>query len=170
MADPGPDSALLPTDPEGAADPEGAGGDHGSPGAAPGHLPGPGQPSAMPGPGGPRQLRDRPVDRHAPPPSGADSARRAGRQAREDATERSLRSLVTTRATQVSPTTALRAREVALPTGADLTAAEAELVIVRRHYVPPTALTTGRRPDGPGRRGAGTQGESGNQVVRGDGL
>jgi hypothetical protein len=41
----------------------------------------------------------------------------------------------------------MRAREVALPDAAELAAAEAELVIVRRHYVPPTSLTANRRPD-----------------------
>ncbi|HEY5878938.1 MAG TPA: hypothetical protein VIU11_08505 [Nakamurella sp.] len=51
----------------------------------------------------------------------------------------------------------MRAREVALPDAADLAAAEAELVIVRRHYVPPTSLSAGRRPDrrgGPGHPGS----------------
>jgi hypothetical protein len=55
--------------------------------------------------------------------------------------------LVTTRSTQVSSTAAMRAREVAVPDAADLAEAEAELVIVRRHYVPPTSLPAGRRPD-----------------------
>ncbi len=49
----------------------------------------------------------------------------------------------------------MRAREVALPDAEDLAAAEAELVIVRRHYVPPTALSTGRRPDRRGNQGRG---------------
>ncbi len=60
----------------------------------------------------------------------------------------------------MSSTAAMRAREVALPDAADLAAAEAELVIVRRHYVPPTTLPAGRRPD---RRGGQTgQSRSGN--------
>ncbi len=53
----------------------------------------------------------------------------------------------------------MRAREVALPDAADLAAAESDLVIVRRHYVPPTSLSAGRRPDrrpGQGRAGNGT--------------
>lgn len=78
---------------------------------------------------------------------------RRSRSQREDASERSLRSLVTTRTTQVSPTAALRARDYALPSAADLAMAEDELVLVRRHYVPPTALTSGRRQDWPSRRG-----------------
>jgi hypothetical protein len=65
--------------------------------------------------------------------------------------------LVTTRSTQVSPTAAMRAREVALPSAEDLAAVEAELVIVRRHYVPPTAFAAGRRPERPTRRGSGGQ-------------
>jgi hypothetical protein len=51
----------------------------------------------------------------------------------------------------------MRAREVALPSDEDLAAAEADLVIVRRHYVPPTALATGRRPERPPRRGTTAQ-------------
>jgi len=80
-------------------------------------------------------------------PGSGEPARGSGRPPRDDPSERSLRSLVTTRSTQVSPTAALRAREVALPSAADLDAAEAELVVVRRHYVPPTALATGRVRD-----------------------
>lgn len=105
------------------------------------HIPGPGHgghhPGREPGP-------------H--PAAGTAEPRRSGRSAREDAAERSLRSLVTTRSSQVSPIAAMRAREVALPSDADLAAAEAEVTIVRRHYVPPTALTAGRRPDRSRRR------------------
>jgi hypothetical protein len=79
-------------------------------------------------------------------PTGTDPGRRP-RPSGQDNGERSLRSLVTTRSSQVSPTAAMRAREVAVPDAADLAAAEAELVIVRRHYVPPTSLPAGRRPD-----------------------
>lgn len=49
----------------------------------------------------------------------------------------------------------MRAREVALPDVDELAAAEAELVIVRRHYVPPTSLPAGRRPDRRGQNGGG---------------
>ena len=87
-------------------------------------------------------------------PSG-EGPRRSYRTPREDQSERSLRALVTTRSTQVSPTAALRAREVAVPTTADLLAAEADLVLVRRHYVPPTALEAGRRRDRNERRPTG---------------
>jgi hypothetical protein len=88
--------------------------------------------------------------------------RRSYRTPREDQSERSLRALVTTRSTQVSPTAAMRAREAAMPTAADLLAAEAELVVVRRHYIPPTALAAGRRRDRSERRpsGAGQNNQS----------
>ncbi len=51
---------------------------------------------------------------------------------------------------------AVRAREFAVPTAAELAQAEADIVIVRRHYVPTTPLTAGnrRRPDEPKDTGA----------------
>ncbi|MGS0684390.1 hypothetical protein ACVBEQ_04380 [Nakamurella sp. GG22] len=106
------------------------------------HVPGPGHGAHPPG-------RD-PAPQHSA--GTGETQRRSGRTAREDAAERSLRSLVTTRSSQVSPVAAMRAREVALPSDADLAAAEAEVTIIRRHYVPPTALTAGRRPDRSRRR------------------
>lgn len=98
-----------------------------------------------------------PSAEHGRPPGSAtgEGARRTYRTPREDQSERSLRALVTTRSTQVSPTAALRAREVAMPSADDLAVAEAELVVVRRHYVPPTALAAGLRRDRPERRPAG---------------
>jgi hypothetical protein len=120
---------------------------HGSPGDAPAG------PSHAPG-----AHRDRPERTPGTASGGGESPRRSGRTSREEASERSLRSLVTTRSTQVSPTAALRAREVALPSAADLAAAEDSLVVVRRHYVPPTVLATGRRPDRAGRRPSGQDG------------
>lgn len=120
---------------------------HGSPGAAPTG------PSHAQGP-----QRDRPDRRPGTALPAGEPARRTGRTSREEASERSLRSLVTTRSTQVSPTAALRAREVALPSAADLAAAEESLVMVRRHYVPPTVLAAGRRPDRTGRRPSGQDG------------
>lgn len=117
---------------------------HPVPSPAPPH-----HPAGMPGAGG-----------HPGRPSGdrrpGDSGGRRGRPAGPESSERSLRSLVTTRSTQVPSTAAMRAREVALPDAADLAEAEAELVIVRRHYVPPTSLPAGRRPDR--RAGQGGQG------------
>lgn len=55
--------------------------------------------------------------------------------------ERGLRGLVGAGASQVSVRAALRARDAARPTGADLAAAEEELVIVRRGWVPRDPLT-----------------------------
>jgi hypothetical protein len=39
----------------------------------------------------------------------------------------------------------MRAREVATPSATDLAAAEQELQIVRRHYVPPAPLATAKK-------------------------
>lgn len=94
---------------------------------------------------------------HSPAETGRGSrwtavGRRRG--ARDDQGERALRALVTQRGSQVSPTAALRAREVEIPTDDDLAAAERDVVIVRRNYVPPTALPPGRRA-GRGRPEAG---------------
>jgi hypothetical protein len=61
-------------------------------------------------------------------------------------TERGLRGLVGGGASQVSVAAALRARDAARPTDADLAAAEEELVIVRRGWVPREELPR------PGRR------------------
>lgn len=81
------------------------------------------------------------------PPSGQSSGRDDRRRG-ESPMERSLRALVSTRTTQLPPTVAMRAREVAAPTRADLAAAERDLVIVRRYYVPPAPLSaTGKAPD-----------------------
>ena len=41
----------------------------------------------------------------------------------------------------------MRAREVALPDDDDLADAERDVVLVRRHYVPPTEFAAGRRRD-----------------------
>ena len=64
--------------------------------------------------------------------------------------ERSLRALVSTRTTQLPFDVAMRAREVAQPSAQDLADAERDLVIVRRHYVPPAPLVT-KKADAPGR-------------------
>lgn len=79
--------------------------------------------------------------------------------------ERSLRALVSTRTTQVPFDIAMRAREVAQPSAQDLADAERELVLVRRHYVPPAPLAP-QKSEPPARGGAGRSDESGG---RGDG-
>ena len=60
-------------------------------------------------------------------------------------TERGLRGLVGGGSSQVSVTAALRARDAARPSEADLARAEAELAIVRRGWVPREDLPRGPR-------------------------
>jgi hypothetical protein len=69
-------------------------------------------------------------------------APRAGPEERE--AERGLRGLVGSGASQVSPGAALRARDAARPTDADVAAAERDLVIIRRNWVPREELPRGR--------------------------
>lgn len=69
-----------------------------------------------------RQRRRRPADQAAGAGDG-----RAGRTPRQQSDYRP---------TQLSPSTAMRAREVATPGPADLAAAADEMVLVHRHYVP----------------------------------
>ena len=73
---------------------------------------------------------------------------RDDRRRPESSMERALRALVSTRSTQLTPTVAMRAREVATPSAADLAAAEQELQIVRRHYIPPAPLATTKKTQG----------------------
>jgi hypothetical protein len=56
--------------------------------------------------------------------------------AEEREAERGLRGLVGSGTSQVGTGAALRARDAARPTEADLAAAEEELIIVRRNWVP----------------------------------
>lgn len=55
--------------------------------------------------------------------------------------ERGLRGLIGAGTSQVSRVAALRARDAARPTAADLAAAETDLVIVRRGWVPRDPLS-----------------------------
>jgi hypothetical protein len=80
-----------------------------------------------------------------PDPAHSGSPAVAPRTRPESGGDRALRALVSTRSTQLPSTAAMRAREVGTPTAEDLAAAERDLVIVRRHYQPPTPLTAGRR-------------------------
>jgi hypothetical protein len=70
----------------------------------------------------------------AEPAAGKRKARR-----RTDA-ERGLRGIVGAGSSQVGVVGAMRARDAARPTAEDLAAAERDLVIIRRHYVPPDSL------------------------------
>ena len=54
----------------------------------------------------------------------------------DDQSERGLRGLVGSGSSQVSVGAALRARDAARPTAEQLAAADAELVIVRRNWMP----------------------------------
>lgn len=54
-----------------------------------------------------------------------------------DSAERGLRAIVGNTGFQVDTSAAMRARDVARPSEADEAAAERDLTIVRRHYVPP---------------------------------
>lgn len=82
--------------------------------------------------------------------------------------ERSLRALVSTRTTQLPFDVAMRAREVAAPTAQDLADAERDLVLVRRHYVPPAPLVS-KKADVPGRTGRDRTDRPDDPVARGDG-
>jgi len=68
------------------------------------------------------------------------------RESDERELERGLRGLVGSGSSQVSISAALRARDASRPTDEDIAAAERELVIVRRHWVPRDALPPPTRP------------------------
>ncbi|HEY3010980.1 MAG TPA: hypothetical protein VGJ63_23395 [Micromonosporaceae bacterium] len=77
------------------------------------------------------------LDPDLEPISGVPTATGPAAHAAEDReAERGLRGLVGSGATQVAVGPALRARDAARPTDAHLAAAEQELVIVRRGWVP----------------------------------
>jgi hypothetical protein len=82
------------------------------------------------------------VETPAEEPTAA-APRRSARPRRTDA-ERSLRGIVGAGSSQVGVTGAMRARDAARPTAEDIAAAERDLVIVRRHYVPPDTLPGAR--------------------------
>nr|WP_232534364.1 hypothetical protein [Plantactinospora sp. KBS50] len=62
--------------------------------------------------------------------------RRGGPAAEDRDSERGLRGLVGSGSSQVNPGAALRARDATRPTAQQLAEAEADLVIVRRNWVP----------------------------------
>ncbi len=79
------------------------------------------------------------VTAHDPSPGGQPGSRRSpgnGSRSEDRDGERGLRGLVGSGASQVSIGAALRARDAARPTEADLAEAEEHLVIVRRNWVP----------------------------------
>ncbi|MFI5936962.1 hypothetical protein [Actinoplanes sp. NPDC051494] len=97
---------------------------------------GAGGPRSASGAGGPR------------PASGAGGGRpgsgRAGNG--DEQSERGLRGLVGSGSSQVSVTAAMRARDAARPSEADLAAAESELSIVRRNWMPREDLPRNHTP------------------------
>jgi hypothetical protein len=95
------------------------------------------RPAATGGRGEPGGGRGEPGgDKSDKPEMTGDDPAGPGRLTDEAQTERGLRGLVGGGSSQVSVGAALRARDAARPTEADLAAAEEELVIVRRGWVP----------------------------------
>jgi hypothetical protein len=76
--------------------------------------------------------------RHHPEPERRPEEQRSRPRAADDSAdgERGLRGLVGAGNSQLNTGAALRARDAARPTEADLAAAERDLTIVRRHWVP----------------------------------
>ncbi|MFI5916175.1 hypothetical protein [Dactylosporangium sp. NPDC051541] len=87
-----------------------------------------------------------PEDEHHHPPVHHDEHHHHHHHHDEVVSERGLRGLVGGGASQVSVSAALRARDAARPTDADIEAAERDLQIIRRGWVPREELTR------PGRR------------------
>jgi len=96
-------------------------------------------PVPVPPPEGPRRQTVRAPAGTAPPPPHPTSAPPA---TEDRETERGLRGLVGAGSSQVSVTAAMRARDAARPTDADLASAETDLVIVKRGWVPRDPLTS----------------------------
>ncbi|MEJ7650353.1 MAG: hypothetical protein WKF57_15165 [Nakamurella sp.] len=74
--------------------------------------------------------------------TGAKVSPEPAQRGRRQPSERGLHGLEGNRSTQLPSAEAMLARDWAAPGPADLAAAEAELVIVRRHYRPPEPLPT----------------------------
>lgn len=68
----------------------------------------------------------------------AAEARPPNKRRRSDPSERGLRDLVGAGPSQLGPVRAMRARDANRPTADDLAEAEQDVVIVRRHWKPPT--------------------------------
>ena len=97
-----------------------------------------------------RRRRERP----APAPANANPVRptTAPEVGEPTQIDRTLRGLVGSGPSQLSLEAALRARDASRPTPEDLAEAEAEVVVVRRQYVPTESLPPGVRPAPRGRR------------------
>lgn len=90
----------------------------------------------------------------------ADLSARTPRGSRTSGGERGPQGLEGSRTTQVSPTEAMRAREFGRPTAEDLEAAEQQVVLVRRNYVPPTPLQHSSRQQSARRQQSGRRGRN----------
>lgn len=78
-------------------------------------------------------------DAAAAPEAGRPAKRRPRSAAKgRDSGERGLRELVGNTPSQLGPVGALRGRDVNRPTDEDLAAAERDVVVVRRHWTPPS--------------------------------
>jgi hypothetical protein len=112
-------------------------------------APPPGQAAPLPGQAVPPPADVAPPRGQAVPPSGPGSEGEAGAKrksrARRTDTERGLRGIVGAGPSQVGVLGAMRARDAAKPTAADLAAAERDVVVVRRFYVPPDTLPGARQ-------------------------
>lgn len=85
-----------------------------------------------------RRVRRRDSDEEAAPTPAAVPKRPARkRPVDRDSGDRGLRAIVGNTGFQVDVSAAMRARDVARPSAEDEAAAERDLTIVRRHYVPP---------------------------------
>ncbi|HEX6756175.1 MAG TPA: hypothetical protein VF109_09540 [Mycobacteriales bacterium] len=80
---------------------------------------------------------ERPAPAAPVAPAEAEVGKVAKARPRRADAERGLRGIVGAGPSQVGTAGAMRARDAARPTAEDLAAAERDLVIVRRHYVPP---------------------------------
>jgi len=80
-----------------------------------------------------------------PPGRRAGAATSPGSAFEDRETERGLRGLIGSGASQIGVGAALRARDASRPTDADLAEAEENLVVVRRNWVPREDLPRGGR-------------------------
>ncbi|MFY1672778.1 hypothetical protein ACN27G_22905 [Plantactinospora sp. WMMB334] len=86
-----------------------------------------------------------PGDRAGEARRGADPGTGPGTSGEERDAERGLRGLIGSGASQVSVAAAMRARDAARPTDADLAEAAERLVLIRRNWVPRDELPRGGR-------------------------
>lgn len=99
-----------------------------------GPVPEPPRQRPVPTPPAHPRRRDEPAaERRGPHPG---TERRGGHPGDEGDGERGLRGLVGAGSSQVGVAAAMRARDASRPTAEDLAAAEHDLTIVRRHWVP----------------------------------